>query len=132
MSLNPNTAMDALGTALRTITGLRVYDYPADAISAPAAIVELEAIEYDAATSRLADRAVFKVYVAVGTAPDRVSRDLLMAYLDGTGPATSSVKTAVDAIGGATVRVVRADVTPITVAGSLYKAAAVFEIDFIS
>lgn len=127
-----NAAMDLIGAALGTVTGLRVFDFPADSVSPPAACVDLQAVEYDAATMRNADRALFKVYLVVGSVIDRSARDALHGYLNGSGAGTTSIKTAIDAIGGDKVRVVRAEKTPVTVAGLVFQAAAVFDVDFIS
>lgn len=132
MSLNVNTAMDAIGTALGTITGLRVFDFPADQVSPPAAMVDLDSITYDDATFRNADRATFKVYLIVGSVVDRSARDALQGYLNGAGAGTTSIKTAVDAIGNATVRVMRAQKQAIGIGGVVYEAAAVFDVDYIA
>lgn len=132
MSIDVNAAMDLIGAALGTISGLRVFDFPADSVSPPAACVDLDSIEYDAATNRLADRATFRVYLVVGSVVDRTSRDALHGYLNGAGSGSTSIKTAVDAIGGSTVRVIRAEKTPVTIAGQVFQAAAVFDVDFIA
>lgn len=97
MSLDVNTAMDAIGTALATITGLRVFDFPPGSASPPFAFVDLPSITYDHTHARGTDRATFPVLVAVGSASDRASRDAISAYTAGTG--SSSVKAAVDAPG---------------------------------
>lgn len=132
MSLDINAAMDAIGTALGTIAGLRVFDFPADSVSPPAACVDLESIDYDAATIRNADRATFKIFLVVGSVVDRTARDALHGYLNGAGAGTTSIKAAVDAIGGGKVRVMRADKTPVTIAGQVFQAAAVFDVDYIA
>lgn len=132
MSLDVNAAMDAIGAALSTISGLRVFDYPADKVTPPAAVVDLEAVDYDEATARGADRATFKVYLVVGSVVDRTSRDALHGYLNGAGTGSTSVKAAIDAIGGHRVRVMRAEKTAVTVAETLYRAAAVFDVDYIA
>lgn len=132
MSLDINAAMDLMGAALGTISGLRVFDFPADQVSPPAALIDLDAVDYDAATQRNADRAQFKVYLVVGSVVDRSARDALHGYLNGAGSGTTSVKAALDAIGGHAVRVMRAEKTPITVAGVTYQAAAVFDVDYIA
>ena len=132
MSLDINAAMDLIGAALGTISGLRVFDFPADSVSPPAALVDLEAVDYDAATARMADRATFKIFLVVGSEVDRSARDALHGYLNGAGAGTTSIKAAVDAIGGSKVRVTRAEKTPVTVAGQVFRAAAVFDVDYIA
>jgi hypothetical protein len=88
--------MDDIATALRRIDGLRTYGYSADAIQVPAAVVTWpDEVTYDAAYGRGADRMVLPVLVLVGKVDQRTARDLLAAYLDGTGP--RSVKAAIDA-----------------------------------
>lgn len=132
MAIDVNAAMDLIGAALGTVTGLRVFDFPADSVSPPAACVDLDSIDYDAATRRFGDRATFKIYLVVGSVVDRSARDALHGYLNGQGAGTTSIKTAVDAIGNSTVRVTRAEKTPVTVAGQIYQAAAVFDVDYIA
>lgn len=97
MSLNVNTAMDAIGTALATVTGLRVFDFRPGSAQPPFAFVDFPTVTYDHTHARGTDRAVFPVLVAVGNASDRASRDEISAYVAGTG--SSSIKTALDAAG---------------------------------
>lgn len=97
MSLNLNTAMDAIGTALGTVTGLRVFDFKPGSAQPPFAFVDLPTITYDYTKGRGTDRAEFPVLVAVGSASDRASRDEIGAYLAGSG--SSSIKTALDSAG---------------------------------
>jgi hypothetical protein len=131
VALDVNAAMDVLGAALATIPGLRVYDFPPDKVAPPAAWVELESVDYDSATRRDADEATFRVYLVVAGAVDRARRDALYTYLDGAG-GDSSVKAAVDALGGSTVRVTSAAPATITVADVAYQAAAVFDVHYIA
>lgn len=125
MALNLNAVTDALGVRLATITGLRVYDYPADAAAPPAAIVGLPtALEFDATKARGLDRCVIPVMLLVGRVSDRASRDAMSAYLAGTG--ASSVKAAVDGnLGGAaqSVRVMEARVEVVTLSAIEYLGA---------
>lgn len=97
MSLDVNTAMDAIGTALGTVTGLRVFDFPPESASPPFAFVDMPTITYDHTKARGTDRAVFPVLVGVGRASDRAARDQIGAYIAGSG--ASSVKAALDAAG---------------------------------
>lgn len=120
-----NATMDAIGTALDTIDGLRVYDYPADSIAVPAVIVSHpDTVTYDQAYGRNADMAIFQVTVIVGKVSDRVSRDQLEEYRAGTG--AKSVKTVLDGdLGGVvkTGRVTQASALTLTVGGIEYAAA---------
>lgn len=131
MSLNLNTAMDALGTALGGVTGLRVFDFPPDSISPPAAIVAWpEGLEYDNTHARGTDRATFKVHVLVGKVSDRSARDQVNVYANGAGTASTSVKTALDAIGSG-VRVERAAFSVMTVAGTDFLTVS-FDVDYVA
>ena len=132
MSLDLNAVMDAVGTRLATITGLRVYDYPAETASPPAAIVGLPSeLEYDFTKGRGSDRAVIPITLLVGKVVERSARDALSLYLAGTG--ASSVKAAVDGdLGGAaqTVRVMGARVEIVTLNGVEYLGAT-FDLEVI-
>lgn len=131
MALNLNTAMDAIGTALAGITGLRVYDYPADNVAVPAAVVQWEGVEYDFTHARGMDRGKFKVHVLISKVSDRASRDAVNVYTNGAGAATVSVKAALDGI-GPNVRVERATNSIfVTIAGLEY-ASATFDVDYVA
>lgn len=119
-----NATMDAIGVRLLTITGLRVFDYTADSIAVPAAVVGLPDVTYDNTKGRGFDFATYPVHLLVSKVSDRASRDKLAAYLVGTGGA--SVKAAVDGTLGGTVQVARvasAALSTMTVAGVDYLAA---------
>lgn len=129
MALDLNAVMDAIGARLVGVTGLRVYDYTADASSPPAAIVSLpRLVEYDAVAGRGADRLVIPVTILVGRVSDRAARDQLGGYLSGTGAA--SIKTAIEGgdppLGGAahTVRVTEATVDVVTIQAIDYLGAS--------
>ena len=127
--------MDGLGVRLATITGLRVYDYQADNVSPPAAVVALpQSLDYDHTMARGTDRATFPVHVLVGKVSDRASRDALAAYLAASG--AKSIKAAIEAdktLAGAaaTTRVMSAAVSVMTVA-AVEHLAATFQIDVIA
>lgn len=124
MALDLNPVMDAIGARLLTITGLRVFDYAAENIAVPAAIVALPTITYDVTKARGVDQAVFPVHVLVSRVSDRAGRDKLSAYAAGTG--SSSVKQAVDGTLGGIVHAARVRDTTISmmqVAGLDYLAA---------
>lgn len=128
MALDLNAVMDAIGARLVGVTGLRVYDYAADAANPPAAIVSLpETVEYDVVAGRAADRVVIPVTVLVGRVSDRAARDQLAQYVSGTG--ASSVKSAiegVDGLGGVahTVRVTDASINIVTIQAVDYLGAS--------
>lgn len=129
MALDLNAVMDAIGARLVGVTGLRVYDYAADAAAPPAAIVALpEVVEYDAVMGRGADRVVIPVTVLVGKVSDRSARDQLAQYVSGTG--ASSIKTAIEGtdatLGGAaqTVRVTNARIEVVTIQAIDYLGAS--------
>lgn len=129
MALDLNAVMDAIGTRLATVTGLRVYDYAADAAAPPAAIVSLpQTVEYDTVSGRGADRVVVPVLVLVGKVSDRAARDQIAQYVSGTG--SLSIKTAIEGNGsdlGAvahTVRVTEARVDVVTIQGIDYVGAS--------
>lgn len=129
MALDIAAAVALIGAALEDIAGLRVYEFPADKVAAPAAVIVLEAVDYDAATMRSADRAIFRILVVAGTVSDRAGTDRIYEYL-GTGP--RSVKTAVDAIGGHAVRVTEGRPDVFTIGDVTYRSAATFTVDYIS
>lgn len=131
MALNLNTAMDALGTALLGITGLRAYDYLTDAVAPPCAIVGLpETITYDIAMKRGSDEAIFPVHVLVGKVSDRTARDKLATYCDGTAAATVSVKAALDGI-SSRVRVESVTFGTVDVGGIAYLSAT-FDVHYVA
>lgn len=129
MALDLGAVMDAIGTRLQTITGLRVADYPSDAANPPQAIVSLpETVEFDAVMGRGADRAVIPITVLVGKVSDRAARDALALYVSGSG--ASSVKAAVDGdLGlGASARVTGATISVVTIQAVDYLGAS-FEVE---
>lgn len=130
MAVDLNAVMDAIGARLVGVTGLRVYDYAADAAAPPAAIVALpETVEYDMSGARYADRVVIPVTVLVGRVSDRAARDQLAQYVSGTG--ASSIKSAIEGgtdanLGGVahTVRVTEARIDVVTIQGIDYLGAS--------
>jgi len=88
--------MDEIGDQLDTIDGLRVYRYPPDSVSVPAAVVTYpETYTYDETMRRGMDRVALPVVVMVGKVSDRTSRDRIAAYANGAGD--RSVKTVIEA-----------------------------------
>jgi hypothetical protein len=122
------TVMDAIGSALDGITGLRVYDFPAKSAQPPFAVVDLpETIEYDNGMTRGSDRCTLNVVIGVANIVDRTSRDKICTYAAGSGAA--SVKTVLEASGiGNSLRVTQVQFRTISFAGSLY-LGAVFTLD---
>lgn len=129
MALDLGAVMDAIGTRLGTVTGLRVYDYAADGAAPPAAIVALpDTVDYDTVAGRGADRVVIPVTILVGRVSDRAARDQLAQYISGTG--ALSIKTAIEGgtsdLGGVahSVRVTDARVDVVTISQIDYLGAA--------
>ena len=122
--MNVAAVMDALGTCLERLPGLRVFPYPAPGVAPPAAMVGWpSAIDYDLALARGGWSATFPVLIAVGKGDVKSARDTLGAYLDGKGP--DSVRVALDGPTAAydAARVTSARVEPISIAGIEYLAA---------
>jgi acetaldehyde dehydrogenase (acetylating) len=122
--------MDALGVALDTIDGLRVYDFPPNSAQPPFAFVDLpDAIEYDLSMGRGNDRATYPVVVAVAAVVDRAARDAIAVYAAGSG--AQSVKAVIDAAAvGSSRRVESVQFRPVTLASGTY-AAAIFNVDVV-
>lgn len=122
--------MDAIGTALDGITGLRVYDFPAKSAQPPFAVVDLpESIEYDASFKRGFDRCTLNVVVGVAAIIDRTARDKICTYVAGSG--ATSVKTVLEAAGiGESLRVTGVQFRTVQFAGSVY-FGAVFSLDIV-
>jgi hypothetical protein len=126
--MNVNTEMDALGTALGTITNLRVFDFVPKNAEPPFAFVDYpEQVTYDSTMARGKDEATFPVFVAVADISDRAGRDQLGEYLNGSG--SKSIKAALDS--GGLRRVSRAEVLTLTMGGQEFIAAR-FDVEVIS
>lgn len=94
--------LDGLEARLKAIAGLRVYPELPGSIQAPAAVVSLGAIDYDATMDRESDDIVFHVRLFTSSTSERAGQRALFAYLDGSG--AKSVKAAIEAdptLGGA-------------------------------
>lgn len=118
--MTPNGVRAGLGTALDTITGLRVFDYVPDSLSPPAAVVEPLEVDYDEAMRRGLNFYRAFILIIVGRMSDRSSQDRLDAYVAGSG--ASSVKAALEAdksLGGAcsTLQVTSARPREVVVSG---------------
>lgn len=123
-----STVMDDIGTALGTITGLRVFGFPPKSAQPPFAFVDMpDRVAYDAAMKRGLDRMTINVVVCVADVVDRSVRDQVAAYAAGSG--ASSVKAVLEAAGiGESLRVQEAEFRPVTLAGTAY-FGAIFSTD---
>lgn len=118
--------MQAVADRIDTIPDLRVFAYPPDKVSPPAAIVTYPGtLTYDATYGRGMDRIPdLTVVVLVGKVSARASRDLLTKWCKGSGAASikaiveSGTYTAFDVV---TVTEVTFDV--VTIAAVEYLAA---------
>jgi hypothetical protein len=130
--MNIGSVMDELGVALKTITGIRVFPYSANQLTAPAAVVGWpESYTYDDTMGRGKDHGVFPVFIVVGAMSARTARANLSKYSDGAG--TSSVKVAIEShtyTSCESVRVQSCEFNPITVGGTEYLGAT-FQVDVI-
>lgn len=133
MSLDTALVMDGLAAALASIEGLRVLEYPPDAVAPPMAFPGYPApLDFDATMGRT-DRASFPVHVVVGKVSDRAARDRLTPFMAGAG--ASSVKVALEVdltLGGAcdSLRVESVAGVDLDVGGIKYLAAT-FIIDVV-
>ena len=87
--------MGALGDALKTIDGLRVYPYTEGRITPPGGMVSLpRTYAYDSTMNRGSDDIVLPVVIFVGRVDSAASHEALCAYVDGMG--TRSVKEVIE------------------------------------
>jgi hypothetical protein len=125
--------MDDIAARLRSIAAFReVAEYPKGSVTPPAAVVTYpEDYTPHAAYARGADKLTIPVFVAVGKATERASRDLLSDFCDGSGASSviavleSGTYTAFDSL---TVSNVDFDV--VSIGGTDY-IAAVFDCDIV-
>lgn len=129
--MNLTTVMTQVGTQLDTISGLRVFDFPPDNLTPPAAWIGYpEDYAYDETYGRGMDRITnLPVIVVVAKVSDRSAKAQVSAYANGSG--ASSVKAVLEAGAYSAFHVVR--VTGVTfdvytVAGTDY-LAALFTLD---
>lgn len=92
--MNLDNVRSELGTALGSVSGLRVFSYTPSTVEPPAAIVGQGSVTYDAtfAGSMTSD---FGVLVIVARADDRNANSRLNDYLTPTG--SGSIKVALEA-----------------------------------
>lgn len=79
-----------LVTRLKTITGLRVFDFNVPTIEPPTAIVSLPRITFDLTYGRGTDQLELPVILAIGKGDDRAAEVNAMPYVAGSG--SKSVK----------------------------------------
>lgn len=125
--------MGEIGDALDQIAGLRVYPFPADSVTPPAAIVILpDEVTFDETYGRGMDRMTVQVLCVAGRQHDRSAADRVAGWLSGSG--TSSIKAVVHGVPGWSscddVRVMRAAFDVATVGGTDYYAA-LFDLDVV-
>jgi hypothetical protein len=132
-AVDVNAMMDAVGVRLATIAGLRVYDYRADKVAAPAAIVGLPTeVDYNWTKGGGSDRVVIPVVLLVQRVSDRASRDLIGPYLSGTG--AKSIEAAVNGTLGGTAQVAwvsNPEIRDVTM-GDIAYVGVTFDVEVIS
>ncbi|MGI8425546.1 MAG: hypothetical protein ACR2M4_02915 [Actinomycetota bacterium] len=111
-----------LANALKAISGLRVYDFSADRIEPPAAVLSLPTVT-DIAVS--ASSYTFPLWILVAKADDRTSINEITPYLDPNS--ATSIQKAIEVartLGGTcdSVSVLRAQPQIATIAGTEYMA----------
>lgn len=129
--MNLADVMDEVGARLDTIAGLRVFAFPPDSLSPPAAWIGYpEDYTYDETYGRGMDRITnLPVIVVVAKVSDRSARDQVGQYVDGSG--AKSVKAVLESgtyTAFHTIRVVSVTFDILTRAGTDY-LAALFMID---
>lgn len=124
MAGNLADVMAAIGDGLRTIDGLRVFDFPPNSAQPPFAFVGMpESIAYDLTMRRGSDRFTIDVYVGVSSVVDRSAQAALCDYAAGSGPL--SIKEAIESFVGPSVRVTEATFSSITLAAGTYAGLVV-------
>jgi len=122
--------MDAVGDRLDTIAGLRVFRYPPDKLTPPAAVVSYpDKIDPHGTYNRGMARMTLPVVLVVGRVSVRSARDQLAAYAKDTGASSivtvleSGTYTAFDTV---TVTEITFDVVSL---GGVDYMAALFDLD---
>lgn len=123
--MNLSDVMDQISAQVDTIAGLRCFAYPPDTIQPPAAVVDYpETYTFDETFVRGSDRMTLPLWVVTARVQDRTARELLTAYLDGSG--SSSIKAVVEAgtyTAFHTVRVVDCEIEVVDIGGTNYWSA---------
>lgn len=130
MSMQLGPLMDEVAVCMRQVSGLHVFAWPTGRVTPPAAVVN-----YPTSISYQVDRASYRIslplVLAFGRPTDPGTRDVLAAYVNGSGP--SSVRRLVDDYAWTScdsVTAKEADIDIVTVANVEY-LAAVFGLDII-
>jgi hypothetical protein len=94
--MNLADLMKECAQVMGTVTGLRVFDYPPETISAPAGYVSYpESIDFDATYGRGTDKVVgLPIVLLAGKATSRAARDTVSGWSAGGG---ASLKAAFEA-----------------------------------
>jgi hypothetical protein len=94
MTATLSQAATALGTAIGTISGLRVVAHPTDAINPPVAVIEPNSVEYHRAFANGLTQMTFTVTVIVSRVTDRLALANLDPYIATDG--ASSIRAAIE------------------------------------
>lgn len=123
--MNVATVAAELADKIDGITGLRVYPYPPDSVTAPAAIIGYpDSIDFDQTYGRGLDSMTIPVYLVIDRNWDRATYERMAAFTAGTG--ASSLKALLQTkpnVAYATARVRSITHTVIVVAGLEYWVA---------
>lgn len=130
MSIDLPAAWDAVGQAVEAVTGLNVFPFVPESLAPPAAVVTLDTITFDNTKQRGTDRALFKVWVAVGKAHDQSAQAAIAGYASGAGTTSTALKSAIDAL-GPEVRCTQATIGTLNEAGQEF-LAAIFDVDYVA
>ncbi len=118
MAADIDDVMTAVGTALGTVSGLRVYSFPPLSAQVPFAFPDMpETIAYDLSMGRGSDRFTLMVHVAVSKVVDRSAWQQMSAYASSSDP--KSIKNALE-LGSKGWRVTEARFGTLTLAGTEY------------
>lgn len=124
--------MGELGDACDTITGLRVFRWPADDVPVPAVVVAFpEQIDYHVTKARGVDRMSVPVVLAISRADERSAALNVSPYVSGSGSA--SIVAAIEAFAytACDFAVVKScTFEPYTIASVEY-LAAIFTVDVV-
>lgn len=93
--MNLTDVIQEITTQIDTIDGLRVFDYPPDALSPPACIVFPQTVMFDKTYGRGSDDIVLSGVIVVSRAQDRAAARALYPFSDGSG--VQSIKATVEA-----------------------------------
>lgn len=128
--MNLADVMEEIKDQLDTIPNLNCFAYPPDAIHPPAAIVSYpERYDFDETYNRGEDSMEIPVFIVVGRASDRATRDNLAKFCDGSGD--TSIKQVIEAgtySSFDSVRVMSVEFDVVDIGGKNYWAA-MFRLD---